>query len=316
MMRRAKTPDLDKLRQAPGREKLSVIITTFNEEVNIADCIESVAWADEILVVDSFSTDRTVEVAKRYPVRLLQREYYGSAAQKNWAIDRVEHGWVLIVDADERVTVPLAAEILVLLTRSPQVDGYYIRRENVFIDRVMRHSGWSTDKVIRLFRRDKGRYPNRRVHADLAIEGPTPELDHPFLHYTFRSFGQYFDKFLNYAEWGAAQAFREGRTVGVLEIAGRPFWRFFRTYFLQLGFLDGLHGLVLCTLQSFGVFLKYARLWEYRLRTRRGEVIKLPAFDEDPRTWQRQEGEDGGDPETGHPLGAPGETAPREGGGR
>lgn len=293
MIRRSRTPpDLERLRQAPGREKLSVIITTFNEEVNIADCIESVRWADEILVVDSFSTDRTVEIAGRLPVRLLQREYYGSAAQKNWALDRVEHGWVLIVDADERVTNELAAEILVLLTKAPpDVNGYYIRRENVFIDRVMRHSGWSTDKVIRLFRRERGRYPNRRVHADLAIDGPTPDLEHPFLHYTFRSFDQYFDKFLNYAEWGAAQAFREGRRVGILEIAGRPLWRFFRTYVLQLGFLDGRHGLVLCTLQAFGVFLKYARLWEYRLRTRRGEVIKLPAFDEDPRTWQRNEEE-------------------------
>ena len=293
MIRRSRTPpDLERLRQAPGRERLSVIITTFNEDVNIADCIESVKWADEILVVDSFSTDRTVEIAQRLPVRLLQREYYGSAAQKNWALDRVEHGWVLIVDADERVTDELAAEILVLLTRAPaDVNGYYIRRENVFIDRVMRHSGWSTDKVIRLFRRDRGRYPNRRVHADLAIEGPTPDLEHPFLHYTFRSFDQYFDKFLNYAEWGAAQAFREGRKVGLLEIAGRPLWRFFRTYVLQLGFLDGRHGLVLCTLQAFGVFLKYARLWEYRLRTRRGEVIKLPAFDEDPKTWQRSEDE-------------------------
>ena len=293
MIRRSRTPpDLEKLRQAPGREKLSVIITTFNEEVNIADCVESVRWADEILVVDSFSTDSTVAIAERLPVRLMQREYYGSAAQKNWALDRVEHGWVLIVDADERVTDELAAEILVLLTRAPaDVNGYYIRRENVFIDRVMRHSGWSTDKVIRLFRRERGRYPNRRVHADLAIDGPTPDLEHPFLHYTFRSFDQYFDKFLNYAEWGAAQAFREGRKVGVLEIAGRPLWRFFRTYVLQLGFLDGRHGLVLCTLQAFGVFLKYARLWEYRLRTRRGEVIKLPAFDEDPRTWQRNEAE-------------------------
>jgi glycosyltransferase involved in cell wall biosynthesis len=306
MIRRSRTPrDLASLRQAEGREKLSVIITTFNEEVNIADCIESVRWADEILVVDSFSTDRTVEIAQGQPVRLLQREYYGSAAQKNWAIDRVEHGWVLIVDADERVTEELAAEILVLLTKAPpEVDGYYIRRENVFIDRVMRHSGWSTDKVIRLFRREKGRYPNRRVHADLAVAGPTPELDHPFLHYTFRSFDQYFDKFLNYAEWGAAQAFREGREVGVLEIAGRPLWRFFRTYVLQLGFLDGLHGLVLCTLQSFGVFLKYARLWEYRLRTRRGEVIKLPAFDEDPRTWQRGEGETEAEAEGGRDAGA------------
>ncbi len=292
MPRRTKTADLEALRQAPGRAGLSVIITTFNEEVNIADCIESVLWADEILVVDSFSKDRTVDIAKQYPVQVLQREYFGSAAQKNWAIDRTTREWVLIVDADERVPAPLAGEILRTLAAPTDVNGFSIRRENIFVDRVMRHSGWSTDKVIRLFRRDRGRYPNRRVHADLAIEGPTPLLQNAFMHYTFRSFDQYFDKFLKYAEWGAAQAFREGRKVGVLEIAGRPLWRFFRTYVVQLGFLDGLHGLVLCSLQSFGVFLKYARLWEYRLRSRRGEVIHLPAFDEDPLTWQRKDGEE------------------------
>ena len=284
---RRKGEDLDALRQAPGRAGLSVIITTYNEEVNIGDCIESVLWADEILVVDSFSQDATVEVAQRYPVQVLQRQYFGSAAQKNWALDRVHHEWVLIVDADERVTPALAAEILRVLAAPPPVNGFSIRRENVFIDRVIEHSGWSTDKVIRLFRRDKGRYPNRRVHADLAIEGPTPQLAHPFLHYTFRSFDQYFDKFLNYAEWGAAQAFREGRRVGIAEIAGRPFWRFIRTYVLQLGFLDGIHGLVVCGLQAFGTFLKYARVWEYRIRAARGEDIVLPAFDEEASTWQK-----------------------------
>ena len=291
---RKQPPNLDELRRLPGRAALSVIITTFNEEVNIADCIESVMWADEIIVVDSFSKDRTVEIAQRYPVQLLQREYFGSAAQKNWALDRVKHPWVLIVDADERVPPELAGEILRTLASDPQVNGYYIKRENLFIDRVIEHSGWSTDKVIRLFRTEKGRYPNRRVHADLSIEGPTPLLENPFLHYTFRSFDQYFDKFLNYAEWGAAQAFREGRSVGVLEIAGRPLWRFIRTYVVQLGFLDGLHGLVLCTLQAFGVFLKYARLWEYRLRAKRGEQVSLPAFDDDPRTWNRHDGDETG----------------------
>lgn len=281
---------VEELRKAPGRQSVSVIITTFNEEVNTAECIESVLWADEIVLVDSFSSDRTVEIASRYPITVLQREYFGSAAQKNWAMDRVSHDWVLIIDADERVPEPLAREILTVLAGSPAANGYYIRRENLFIDKVIRHSGWSTDKVVRLFRRDKGRYPNRRVHADLEIEGPVPVLDNPFLHYTFRTFEQYFPKFLNYAEWGAAQAFRDGRRAGMLELAGRPTWRFLRTYFLQLGLLDGRHGFALCALQAFGVFLKYARLWEYGIRAARGEEIRLPAFDEDTSTWKRPPG--------------------------
>ncbi|MGE0639689.1 MAG: glycosyltransferase family 2 protein [Thermoanaerobaculia bacterium] len=279
------------LREVEGRRKISVIITTFNEEINVADCIHSVLWADEILLVDSFSTDQTVAIAEKFPIKILQRQYFGSAAQKNWAIDRVANDWVLIIDADERVPERLAGEILTVLAGEPAVNGYYIRRENIFIDKVIRHSGWSTDKVVRLFRRDKARYPNRRVHADLEIEGPVPVMKNPFLHYTFRTFEQYFPKFLNYAEWGAAQAFRDGRRTGLIEILVRPTWRFIRTYFVQLGFLDGMHGFVLCVLQAFGSFLKYARLWEYGIRSRRGESIDLPAFDDDQKTWARPDDE-------------------------
>lgn len=291
--RASKTADLEGLRATAGRLPVSVIITTYNEEINIVDCIESVLWADEILLVDSQSTDRTVEFASCYPVKILQREYYGSAAQKNWCLDRVEHDWVLILDADERVPEPLAREILTLLIRHPGHNGYYIRRRNIALGKVIRHSGWSTDRVIRFFHRAQGRYPNRRVHADLDIEGPTPVLKHRLTHYTFRSLEQYLEKFLKYAEWGAAQGFREGRSAGLLEIGGRPAWRFLRSYFLQRGFLDGLHGLMVCTLQAFGVFLKYARLWEYRVRERLGEEVVLPAFDDDSSTWKLPEDDPG-----------------------
>ncbi len=282
----AQRPTIDELKAVPGRRPVSVIITTYNEEVNIVDCLRSVLWADEILLVDSHSTDRTLELARELPIRILEREYYGSAAQKNWSLDRVTHDWVLILDADERVPEPLAREILALLARPPQHRGYYLRRQNVMLGRVIRHSGWSTDKVIRLFDRHHGRYPDRRVHADLQIEPPVPVLENPLVHYTFRSLQQYFEKLLNYAEWGAAQGFREGRRAGVLEIAGRPLWRFFRTYLLQLGILDGVRGLIVCSLQDFGSFLKYARLWEYRYRQSAGETITLPAFDEERSTWE------------------------------
>ena len=288
-MARAKEcePGIEALRDHPDRQPISVIITTYNEEVNVAECIESVLWADEVLLVDSFSADRTIEIAERYPVEILQRQYYGSAAQKNWALDRVSHEWVLILDADERVTDGLACEILRKLIDGPQHLGYYIRRRNIVLEKVIKHSGWSTDKVVRFFHRDHGRYPNRRVHADLVIEGPVPVLKHPLVHYTFLSFDQYLEKFLNYAEWGAAQGFREGRTAGFVEIAGRPTWRFFRTYVVQLGFLDGIHGLVICGLQAFGSFLKYARLWEYTVRDRLGYEVELPEFDESDETWLR-----------------------------
>lgn len=287
-MKRAKEGrSLEDLRAADGRLRVSVIITTFNEEQNIAECIESVLWADEVFLVDSFSRDRTLEIAKTYPIKICQREYYGSAAQKNWSMDQVVNDWVLILDADERAPEPLAREILQLLAADPEYKGFYIRRQNIMGGKVIRHSGWSTDKVIRLFHRAYGRYPNRRVHADVDIEGPIPVLRNPLVHYTFRSFDQYLEKSLNYAEWGAAQAYREGRRAGFTEIALRPLWRFGRTYFVQLGLLDGLHGLVICGLQACGVFLKYAWLWDHRIRHQMGDEPRLPAFDEDSSTWDR-----------------------------
>ncbi|HET9794599.1 MAG TPA: glycosyltransferase family 2 protein [Thermoanaerobaculia bacterium] len=268
------------------REKLTAIVTSYNEEINIKECLESVLWADEILLVDSFSRDRTVEIARSLPgVRILQHEYFGSAAQKNWAMDRAEHPWVLIVDADERVTAELAREITELLTRGPSSNHYSIRRQNIFVDRIIRHSGWSTDKVVRLIRNGTARYPNRRVHADMRPEGPTPTMDAPLLHYTFRSFSQYLEKFHRYAEWGAAEAFKRGKNPGVAELFFRPAWRFFRMYVLQAGFLDGRHGFVLCALQAYGVFLKWAKVWEWQRYRANGWSFELPAYDESAETW-------------------------------
>lgn len=272
------------------RAAISAIVTSYNEEINIQECLESLGWADEILLVDSFSTDRTMEIARSIPqVRVLQHEYFGSAAQKNWAIDRTTNPWILIVDADERVTQELASEIRSLLERGPGADHYFIRRQNIFVDRVILHSGWSTDKVVRLIRRGTARYPNRRVHADIQTEGPTPTLKAPLLHYTFRSFSQYLEKFHRYAEWGAAEAFRRGRQPGVIELFFRPAWRFFRMYILQAGFLDGRHGFVLCALQAYGVFLKWAKVWEWQRFKKNGWAIELPSYDESSETWEGKE---------------------------
>ena len=279
---------------AADRVKISAIVTSYNEEINIQECLESVLWADEVLLVDSFSTDRTVEIAKSLPrVRLLQHAYYGSAAQKNWAMDRAAHPWVLIVDADERVTAELSREILALLEKGPDADHYFIRRQNIFVDRIIRHSGWSTDKVVRLIRKGTARYPNRRVHADIRPEGRTPVLEAPLLHYTFRSFSQYLEKLHRYAEWGAAEAYRRGRKPGTLQLFFRPAWRLFRMYVLQAGFLDGRHGFVLCALQAYGVFLKWAKVWEWQRFEKNGWAFELPAYDESAETWQGAETQTG-----------------------
>jgi glycosyltransferase involved in cell wall biosynthesis len=254
----------------PGEERipLSVIITTLNEESNIVECLRSIQWAAEVLVVDSGSTDRTVELATPLADRILTHPYDTPARQKNWAIPQAAHEWVLLVDADERVTPALRDEILAILARGPESDGYWIRRANFFIGRQVRHCGWGGDTVIRLFRRDVSRYQDRKVHAEIDLPGPLPTLEHPLEHHTFRSFGQYWRKIDLYSDWGARQMYLEGRRTGGAGIAFRTLGRFIRMYILKRGFLEGAHGVVLSLFGAFTVYLKYARLWELQIAGR------------------------------------------------
>jgi glycosyltransferase involved in cell wall biosynthesis len=262
-------------------QSLTAIVPTLNEEGNLADCLASLSFADEILVVDSFSTDRTIEIASATPkTRILQHEYLGNGPQCNWAMERAGHPWILIVDADERVTPELAREISELLSRGPSADHYRVRRDDVFFGRVVRHGGLGSHGLVRLVRKGSARYPNKRVHADLETNGPTPTLRHRLTHYTYRSFTDYVEKLHRYAEWGAADRFRKGRRAGLFSVAFHPAWRAFRMYVLQGGFLDGAAGLVVCGLQGYCTFLKYARLWEWSGMERRGEPVPLPAFAE------------------------------------
>ncbi len=271
---------------ATSRPGISAVITTFNEEQNIADCIESVLWCDEVVLVDSFSTDRTPEIARSYDkVRLLQRKYMGSASQKNWAMDQTGCEWILIFDADERCTPELHAEITALLAAGPAAEAFTIKRRVYFMDRVIRFSGWQHDRVVRLVKRGSGRYPNKRVHADMRTKGPAPVLANPMLHFMIDSFEQYLPRIVKYGFWGAAQGWKTGRKSGFVQIFGRSVWRFRRMYVLQLGFLDGAAGLVFCMLQAFGTYLKWAILWEWRVNEARGHAPSLPTFDEDESVW-------------------------------
>ena len=292
----------------PGSRPLSVIVPTHNEEANLRDCLESVRFADEILVVDSFSTDGTLAIAREFGARILQREYGYSAQQKNWAIPQASHEWILLVDADERVTPEGREEILALLREGPRADGYWVRRLNHFLGRPIRHGGWESDKVIRFFRRDVARYQDRRVHAEIDLPGPLPVLTRPLEHHTFRSFAQYWKKLRIYSEWGAQQMFLEGRRAGAVQVLCRPVGRFIKMYLLRLGFLEGAHGLVLCMLAAFSVYLKYARLWEMGVLHDAGPLpLETPGIGPTGRT-------DGGvGDETGRrsPAGSAGTTARR-----
>lgn len=260
------------------RPKITALIPALNEARNIVACLESVKWADELFVVDSFSADATPALAAAFPhdppVRVVQHEYVNSAAQKNWAIPQASHEWVLIVDADERVTPELRDEILATLAAiaspdsaaEPAADGYRITRANTFMGEPVNHSGWGGDDVLRLFRRDKGRYQDRHVHADMIIDGRVGHLRGKLSHDTMQGFEPYMRKFDRYTSWAALDRAAKTPRVGWTHLALRPMARFLRQFVLKRGFLDGKVGFMISSMAAFSVFMKYAKLWELRLR--------------------------------------------------
>jgi glycosyltransferase involved in cell wall biosynthesis len=268
---------------------LSVLIHTFNEEDPITECLRSVSWADEIVLLDAFSTDSTLEVVRReFPrVRVESRKSLGSAAQKNYGMDRTRNDWVLVIDADERVTPKLAEEIRKTL-ENPTLWAYSIGRRNFVLGKEVRFSGLQHDRVTRLFHRDHARYPNRRVHADLVVDGPVGALRHRFDHLYVRSFAHMVAKMTRYGSWAAAQLWVDGRRAGATQILLRPIGRFLREYVLQQGFRDGIRGLIVVGLHTFYVFWKYARLWEIGWRERKGLPLELPDMETDPEIWRRR----------------------------
>jgi glycosyltransferase involved in cell wall biosynthesis len=275
---------------APARPPVSGIVTCFNEERHLRACLESLAWCDEIVVLDSFSSDRTPEIAKGFPrVRFFERTYYGAAAAKNFALDQARHEWAFILDADERCTPDLAREIEALLAGTPQHDAYTVKRCCFFLGRPIRFSGWQRDRVVRLIRRGGARHSNARVHPKVLVRGgaEAPVLASPLLHYMVEDFHEYLKRMLKYGHWGAAQAWRDGRRASSLaDVAFRPAWRFFRTYLLQLGVLDGGVGIAFCLCQAFATYAKWSLLWSWQLDAERGNPPALPEFDEREETWR------------------------------
>ena len=241
-------------------QKISALIPTYNEEHNIVEAIDSVAWADEVIVVDSFSTDRTIELAKAKGVKVIQREYQYSASQKNWAIPQAKNQWILLIDADERVSDKLREEIQETLQKSHQKEAYWIKRQNHFMGKKVRFSGWQGDKVIRLFQRDKCKYEDKNVHAEIICNGSIGYLNEKLIHYTFKDVAHYLEKWDRYSSWSAKDHFDKGQRPNLYHFIIKPAFRFSRDYIIRLGILDGVTGLIICSLSSMGVFMRYLKL--------------------------------------------------------
>lgn len=239
---------------------ISVVVTAFNEEANLARCLDSVRGFGEVIVVDSFSSDATMPMARARASVVYQRPYASPPDQKNWAVDRARNHWVLVLDADEAIDDATRAEIAALDpgTRS----GFWIRRRSDYLGRTIRGCGWQRDKVLRLYHRERGRYPEAWVHEEVALEGEAGWLAGRLMHTPYRDVAHHLDKIDAYTTRGARQYLERGGRAALLNMLVHPPFRFLRMYALQSGFRDGYPGLVLCLLSSYSVFLKYAKAWE------------------------------------------------------
>ncbi|MBI5437419.1 MAG: glycosyltransferase family 2 protein [Nitrosomonadales bacterium] len=240
---------------------LSVIIITKNEAANIRACLESVAWADEIIVVDSNSTDTTPEICKELGAQVYVHDWPGFGAQKNRALGYATHDWVFSIDADERVTPELRASIeAVLHNETDTCAAYRISRLSSYCGRFMRHSGWYPDHIVRLFRRDAARFSDDLVHEQLRVEGQIGQLDGELLHYAFTDTEEVLQKVNHYSSAGAAMMQRRGRQTTLTGAVLRGLWSFIRTYFLRAGFLDGREGFMLAVSNAEGTYYRYLKL--------------------------------------------------------
>lgn len=241
--------------------KISAIIPTLNEELHIKEAIESVSFADEILVIDSFSSDKTVEIAKSLNARVIQREFDDFSSQKNYAISKATYDWVYILDADERVTSNLRKEILDRVSDVEDYVGFYVYRSFYFLGKKLRYSGWQHDRVVRLFRKDACKYDGKLVHEKIITEGKLGYLNNRLEHYSYRDYDHYVAKLNQYAALKAKSLYEKGKKVTLYHVLIKPPVRFVIHYFIKLGFLDGFQGFVISILLSYGVLTRYIKLW-------------------------------------------------------
>ncbi len=254
-------------------------IITFNEEDNIEAALESIGFADEIIVVDSHSTDRTRELAcgfrgcsrdgREVKPRVIERDWPGHVEQKNFAIDQAQHDWVLCLDADERVSPQLRREIeTVLAVDSPVFDGYTMPRKTYYLGRWISRGGWYPDRKLRLFRRSRGRWGGVNPHDHVKIEGRTQNLQGDLYHYSYRNMAEHIRTINFFTDIASREKQKSRVRHPLVRMLVQPPFKFFKMYILKQGFREGVAGLIIAILGMFYVFLKYAKLWELRLNKR------------------------------------------------
>lgn len=249
--------------------KISVTVRTFNEESNIRECLESLSWADEIVVVDAESTDATVSIASEYTDRIIIRPWQGHIATSQFATDQAKNLWVLSIDADERVSPALREEILALDLDKATCDAFDMPRRHWFMQRWINHSGWYPDRNIRLFRKDRCYWGGYAPHDKIQVPGTLISLKGDLHHYIYRDMAHFAATKNSYSTLTAIDHNRNGRRATILHFTLRPLYAFLHRYFVRLGVLDGLPGLVISVMEAHCVFLKYVKLYEIQKKLMR-----------------------------------------------
>ena len=239
--------------------KITATIITLNEERNIARAIESLRCSDEILIVDSGSTDRTVELAEKLGVRVIEAGWRGFAGQKNWAAEQAAHDWILSLDADEALSEALESEILNLKKSGPRYDAYTMPRLARYLGRWILHSGWYPDRKVRLYHRHKAKWVGNFVHETVHVAGRLGHLESNLLHFTCDSLSEHLRTLDRYTTLAAQEVAARKMKVPLSRLIVDPAWTFVKTYFFQRGLLDGLEGLIIAYMAAFYTFLKYSK---------------------------------------------------------
>ena len=264
-------------RDEPGPVPFTACIITKDEEANLPACLESVAFADEIVVVDSRSTDATVRVAESFQAvkpggkevrpRVIVRDWPGHVEQKNFAIDAATHDWVLSIDADERVSPELRGEIEATLSRRESLaDGYTMPRKTFYLGRPILRGGWYPDRKLRLFHRGRGRWGGTNPHDHVYVQGTVKELKGDILHFSYRSMADHLRTINSFTDVAAGEKLKKGVRFPLLRMIVHPPFKFLKMYILKQGFREGTAGFIVAVMGTFYVFLKYAKLWEMQER--------------------------------------------------
>jgi len=246
--------------------KLSVAIITKNEEKNIERCIKSVLWADEIVIVDSGSTDKTLEICRKYKCKIIETEWLGFGKTKQLAVNSASNNWILSLDADEVVTEKLKNEIIQILEKNLNKFIYKIKFNTFYLGKLIKYSGWQNEFHTRLFDKQFANYNDNPVHEFIITDLPRKRLFYPIYHYSYPTLQAHLFKMTNYSTLGAENLYNKNKKISIFSAVLRGFFKFIKMYFIQLGFLDGKNGLILSFISAFGVSYKYLKLWELNRR--------------------------------------------------